>query len=104
MANFTKLNDQNVVLEVHSVRDDVATDEQAGITFLTNLHNYSNWKQTYKDGTRKNYAGNGYTYDADKDAFISEKPFSSWVLDENTCRWINPLASEEERNWVLKER
>ena len=39
---------------------------------------------------RKNYAGIGYTYDADKDAFISPKPFDSWTLDEDSCQWEPP--------------
>tara|TARA_R110000787_G_C13173764_1_gene421021 strand:+ start:120 stop:473 length:354 start_codon:yes stop_codon:yes gene_type:complete len=117
MAYFTKLNDQNIVQQVIVVHDDVATDEQAGITFLTNLYNYSNWKQTYKDGTRKNYAGKGYTYDSDKNAFIEPQPFNSWTLDNDTCRWIAPVAypsdasqerqydwNEEITNWVLIER
>lgn len=39
---------------------------------------------------RKNYAGIGYTYDAQRDAFIPPKPFNSWVLDEATCQWNAP--------------
>ena len=117
MAYFTKLNDDNVVVAVHSLHDDVATDEQAGIDFLTNLYSHSNWKQTYKDGTRKNYAGKGYKYDADKDAFIPNKPYDSWTLNNDTCRWESPVAypsdasqerqyhwNEDSTSWVLVER
>ena len=39
---------------------------------------------------RKNYAGLGYTYDSDKDAFIAPKPFRSWILDNDTCQWNAP--------------
>ena len=39
---------------------------------------------------RKNYAGIGYTYDAQRDAFIPPKPFESWVLDETSCLWEAP--------------
>ena len=39
---------------------------------------------------RKNYAGKGYTYDAVRDAFIPPKPFSSWLLNEDTCQWDAP--------------
>jgi hypothetical protein len=62
---------------------------------------------------RKNYAGIGYTYDADRDAFIPPKPYASWVLNEQTCLWDAPVpmpedASPEKRytwdedsiNWV----
>ena len=53
----------------------------------------SGWVQTSYNGTsRKNYAGIGYTYDADRDAFIPPKPYASWVLDENTCSWVAPIA------------
>jgi hypothetical protein len=41
---------------------------------------------------RKNYAGFGYTFDSERDAFISPKPFASWVLDEQTCLWNAPVA------------
>jgi hypothetical protein len=40
---------------------------------------------------RKNYAGIGYTYDRERDAFIEPKPFASWVLDEQTCLWEAPV-------------
>lgn len=40
---------------------------------------------------RKNYAGIGYTYDKEKDAFIPPKPYSSWVLNEQTCCWDPPV-------------
>jgi hypothetical protein len=40
---------------------------------------------------RFNYAGIGFTYDADRDAFIPPKPFESWVLDEDTCLWVAPV-------------
>jgi hypothetical protein len=44
---------------------------------------------------RKNYAGIGYTYDSIRDAFISPKPFASWVLDEETCWWNAPVEKPE---------
>ena len=68
----------------------------------------SNWEEHYGDfrgqkcvrtsynaatnGFRKNFAGIGYTYDEALDAFIPPKPFESWILDENTCRWNAPVA------------
>jgi len=41
---------------------------------------------------RFNYAGIGFTYDEERDAFIPPKPFDSWVLDEDTCLWVAPVA------------
>lgn len=59
---------------------------------------------------RKNFAAAGYTYDAQRDAFIPPKPFASWTLDEETCLWNAPveyptdgkkyLWNEEQINWV----
>jgi hypothetical protein len=40
---------------------------------------------------RKNYAGIGYSYDSQRDAFIPPKPYASWVLDEQTCLWNAPV-------------
>jgi len=45
---------------------------------------------------RKNYAGLGYTYDAGRDAFIPQKPYASWVLNETTCLWDAPVAMPED--------
>lgn len=41
---------------------------------------------------RKNFAGIGFTYDRERDAFIPPKPFPSWVLNEQTCQWEAPVA------------
>ena len=40
---------------------------------------------------RKNYAGIGYTYDKDRDAFIPPKPYPSWIMNEQTCLWECPV-------------
>jgi len=51
---------------------------------------------------RKNYAGIGYSYDPDRDAFIPPKPYPSWVLDEITCLWSAPTAMPDDGkryNW-----
>lgn len=44
---------------------------------------------------RKNYAGIGYIYDPDRDAFIPPKPYNSWTLNEETCLWNAPIAKPE---------
>jgi len=92
MANFTKLDDAGIVLEVIVVTDDNAPNEAAGVAFLTDLYGYSNWKQTsYSGNIRKNYAGIGYSYDAVRDAFIPPQPYPSWPLNELTCLWESPV-------------
>ena len=67
-------------------------------------------RTSYNNNIRKNYAGIGFTYDSARDAFIAPKPFASWVLDEETCRWQAPIPypvgelvyrwDEEALDWV----
>jgi len=105
MAHFAKIGLNSKVIAVHSVNNEVLKDangieqEVLGVEFLTNLHGWAIWKQTsYNNNIRKNYAGIGYTYDEDRDAFISPKPFNSWVLNEQTCQWNAPVAKPEDNN------
>jgi len=111
MAYFTKIDENNIVKQVEVVVDTIATTEQNGIDFLEQLHgDQFSWKQTFDDGTRKNYAGIGFTYDAAKDAFIPSQPYSSWTLDNSTCQWQAPVTypadgkdyswDEATTNWV----
>jgi hypothetical protein len=96
MASFAKLGLNSKVKEVISINNDIATTEQAGIDFLTKTLNYPFWVQTYEDGSkRKNFAGIGFTYDEDRDAFIPSKPFNSWILNETTCQWEAPVVKPE---------
>ena len=109
MATFAKLGLNNKVIEVLSVHNNELLDsngveqEVNGIDFLTKLTGYPVWKQTsYNNNIRKNHAGIGYTYDEDRDAFIPPKPFSSWILNEDTCQWEAPVAypdDGERYNW-----
>ena len=46
--------------------------------------------QTQGKALRKNFAGIGFSYDRERDAFIPPKPFASWILDEETCWWLPP--------------
>jgi hypothetical protein len=98
MAHFAKLDENNIVILVNFVDNDKLLDtndveqESLGVTFLTVWSGgYFNWKQTSYNGKfRKNYAGIGYTYDSQRDAFIPPKPFDSWILNEETCLWNAP--------------
>jgi hypothetical protein len=129
MASFAKI-ENNIVIAVHSVVNEVIKDsngveqEQLGINFLKTLYNEPNaiWKQTSYNtnggvhslgGTpfRKNHAAIGYIYDSNRDAFIPQKPYNSWILNEQTCLWEAPVAmpiddnmykwNEEILNWEL---
>jgi hypothetical protein len=123
MAHFAKLGTGNIVERVEVVHNDIATTEQAGADFLNNLYKTKDvWKMTSYNtfggvhklgGTpfRKNYAGTGYLYDQARDAFIPPKPFNSWTLNEDTCRWEAPVAypndgqkyiwNEQNQTWDL---
>ena len=96
MAHFAKLDENNVVTEVHVVANKDTSDangvekEYIGQAFLEKLFG-GTWKQTsYNGNIRKNYAGIGYTYNADIDAFIPPKPFASWTLNNETAQWEAP--------------
>ena len=97
MAHFAQLNEQNIVIQVIVVANqelllDGIESEEKGIAFCQSLLG-GNWKQTsYNGNMRKNYAGIGYTYDSQRDAFIAQQPYPSWTLVEETCRWISPVA------------
>jgi len=93
MAHFAKLGTGNIVEQVIVVSNDIAVTEQAGSDFINKLYNTRDvWKQTsYNNNIRKNFAGIGYQYDQTRDAFIAPKPFNSWILNEDTCRWEAPI-------------
>ena len=111
MAHFAEIDENNVVTRVLVVSDD---QEDRGQDFLSNdLGLGGTWLKTSYNTTagehrnggtpfRKNYAGIGFTYDADRDAFIPPKPFNSWLLDEDKCIWEAPTpmpTDEKLYNW-----
>ena len=89
MAHFAEIDDNNNVLRV-LVTDNEAPNE--GYDWLVeNLG--GTWVQTsYNANIRKNFAGVGYKYNSDLDAFIAPKPYESWVLNEETCKWEAPVS------------
>lgn len=102
MAHFAELNLNNEVINVVVINNSEITDvngqenENLGIQFLQTLYRHSRWKQTsYNGNFRKNYAGAGYKYDQERDAFIPPRPYPSWTLDENTCQWLPPQPCPE---------
>ena len=97
MAHFAELGMNNVVLRVIVVHNNELLDENGqeseakGQEFCRSLFG-GTWVQTsYNANFRKNYAGQGFTYDSTRDAFIPPKPFASWVLNEDTCQWGSPV-------------
>ena len=100
MAYFAELNSDNIVLRVISVADKDTADgdgnevESIGITFCKSLcGSDTNWIQTsYNNNMRVRYAGIGYKYHSDRNAFIPAQPFPSWVINNTTIDWESPIA------------
>ena len=108
MTYFAKLDADNVVTFVTAGRE-----EDDGLEEELNARTGDVYRQTsyntyggvhYTDGEpsadqskalRFNYAGLGFSYDENRDAFIPPQPYASWVLDEATCLWVAPIAMPE---------
>lgn len=106
MAHFAQL-ENNIVTNVIVVANQVILDEnnneseQKGIDFCSNLLG-GTWLQTsYNGKIRKNFAGIGYTYDADLDAFIAPQPFASWTLNTTTAQWEAPIPYPTDNNFYI---
>jgi len=100
MAHFAELGLNNTVLRVIVVHNNELLDENSveqevkGADFCRNLFG-GTWVQTsYNANSRKNFAGAGFTYDSERDAFIPPKPAGNWVLNEETCQWEESSAED----------
>ena len=101
MAHFAEINENNIVTRVIVVNNnELLHNEQElelkGIDFCESLFGHRNWVQTsYNGNMRYNYAGQGYTYDEDNDAFYAPQPYASWLLDED-YKWEAPVPYPED--------
>lgn len=105
MAHYALLNKNNEVIQVitgvdeNIIQTDLDGTQVGGSTeaweeFYASrpwLNAASCKRTSYNGNIRKNFAAIGFTYDAVRDAFISPKPFNSWILNESTCRWESPI-------------
>jgi len=93
LAHYAFLDENNIVTEVIVGRNE--TEVVNGISdweaYYGKFRNQVCVRTSYNGNIRKNYAGIGFTYDAERDAFISPTPYESWVLDEETCQWEAPV-------------
>jgi hypothetical protein len=101
MAHFAELDASNLVVRVVAVANCECADadglecEHLGVAFCER-HFGGRWVQTsYNGNIRKRYAGIGFSYDSERDAFIPPKPYPSWVFDEASCDWVPPLPYPE---------
>ncbi len=114
MAHYAFLDDNNIVTEVITGIDETELIEGLDTeTWYGNFRGQVCKRTSYNGNIRKNYAGIGFTYDEDLDAFIPPQPFASWLLDEETCLWTSPVKypqdgltyfwNEENVDWELAD-
>ena len=124
MSYYARIDDDGIVVQVIAIEKDMLDTGNWG--------DPNDWVQTSyntrggvhyapNSGTpdggialRKNFAGIGYTYDQTRDAFIEPKPYPSWVLDEDTCRWDAPIPCPDDgkryswdegtTSWIEREK
>ena len=105
MAHYAFLDENNLVTEVIPGIDEAELIE--GLQpedWYGNFRNQVCKRTSYNNNIRKNYAGIGYTYDEDRDAFIPPKPFTKWVLNEETCQWEAPIAyPQDEKSYLWND-
>jgi hypothetical protein len=98
MAHFAKVNNGIVVQVIVAEPEFFNTfvDTSPGQWIQTSYNTHGGVHTLGGTPLRKNYAGIGYTYDTQRDAFIPPKPFASWVLNEDTCLWDAPVAMPDD--------
>ena len=99
MAHYAFLDENNIVTEVIVGKEEgnFNWEQQYGsfrgqLCKRTSYNTHGGVHQLGGTPFRKNYAGIGYQYDQQRDAFIPPKPFNSWILNEDTCLWNAPVA------------
>jgi hypothetical protein len=108
MAHFAKIDNLGVVVFVTVGSDDedeLSLCARTGDTYRRTSYNTHGGVHYGPDGKpdggvafRKNFAGVGYTYDKDIDAFIPPKPYKSWLLNEECCIWEPPIPCPNDGN------
>jgi hypothetical protein len=111
MAHYAFLDENNVVTEVITGINETELIEGLDTeTWYGNFRGQVCKRTSYNNNIRKNYAGIGYTYDEERDAFVPPKPYPSWILNEDTCQWEPPTVypdndliyrwDEDSTSWV----
>ena len=113
MSHFAQIDENNIVTRVLVIEQDVidtghfgdpATWIQTSYNTRGGVHYGSDNQPDGGVALRKNYAGVGYTYDPDRDAFYAPQPWPSWTLDEDTCWWQPPVPMPTDgKNYVWDE-
>ena len=115
MAHFAKVKDGIVTKVIVAEQEFInnLVDNEVGQWIQTSYNTHGGVHSLGGTPLRKNYAGIGFTYDENRDAFIPPKPFNSWTLNETTCLWECPVAyptdgqkyiwNETNQTWDLTE-
>lgn len=102
MAHYAYLDDNNLVVAVTVGKDESELINGLDTeTYYAQGTPYTVKRTSYHGNIRKNYAGIGFTYDAQRDAFIAPKPFNSWLLNDDTCRWQAPTPRPIDDEYYL---
>jgi len=105
MAHYAKVVDSIVTKVIVAEAEFFNTfiDDSAGEWIQTSYNTHGGEHTLGGTPLRKNFAGIGYTYDKEKDAFIPPQPFASWTLNETTCLWEAPVAMPEDGHYIWNE-
>lgn len=96
MAHFCKIENNIVTQVIVADTKEWCESHLGGAWLQTSYNTFGGVHKTGGDPLRKNYAGVGYTYDKERDAFIAPQPFQSWVLNGETCLWEAPMPRPED--------
>jgi hypothetical protein len=92
MAHYAKIDENNIVVQVIVAEESVINSfDNPDEWIQTSYNTHRGVHSAGETPLRKNFAGIGYTYDTERDAFYSPKPFNSWTLDESSCTWEPPI-------------
>lgn len=104
MAHYAFLSEHNIVTDVIVGIDETELiDGKNPETWYSEFRKQRCVRTSYNGNIRKNYAGIGYSYSDDLDAFIPPKPYESWVLNEDTCIWQAPVDYPTEGSYYWNE-
>ena len=95
MSHFAKI-ENGIVTQVIVAEQDVIDSGLVGTGWIKTSYNTHGGQHPEGRPLRKNYAGVGFTYDSQRDAFIPPKPYASWVLNETTCLWDAPTPMPQD--------
>ena len=103
MSHWAQLSEDNIVINVLRGDNEDPNGDEGYQWLIDNLG--GRWiKTSYNSNIRKNYAGIGYIYDEERDAFIPPIPYSKWLLNEDTCLWEAPIPyPEDDKHYIWND-